>query len=71
MLKSDNKEEIEAKTQALSEASSKMAERLYADQQKAGEQQPGGEQATGANTKKEENVMDAEFEEVKDDGKKD
>ncbi len=71
VLKSDNKEEIEAKTQALSEASSKMAERLYADQQKAGEQQPGGEQATGANTKKEENVMDAEFEEVKDDGKKD
>jgi molecular chaperone DnaK len=49
---------------ALGEASAGMAQRLYADQQPGA---PGsGEQPAGGN---DENVVDAEFEEVKDDKK--
>lgn len=73
-MKGDNKEEIEAKTQKLTEASSKMAERLYA-QKGAGAGEAGAgtaEQAGAAGGKQAggENVVDAEFEEVKDDDKK-
>ncbi len=70
-MKSDNKDEIDAKTTALTEASSKMAERLYAAGQQAGGAQPeGGAGATGgAEGAKQnaDNVVDAEFEEVKND----
>lgn len=79
-MKADNKEAIEAKTQALTEASGKMAERLYAQGQASqggqpgGGQQPGGQQQTGGQQqesgKKPEDVVDAEFEEVKDNDKK-
>ncbi|OGT42186.1 MAG: molecular chaperone DnaK [Gammaproteobacteria bacterium RIFCSPHIGHO2_12_FULL_37_34] len=67
-MKSDNKDEIEAKTKDLTDASAKMAERLYAQGQSA----PGGGPSPGSETqdqqsKKAENVVDAEFEEVKDD----
>lgn len=72
-IKTDDKEIIDKKTQALTEASSKMAERLYAQGQ-PGQQQAGGAHAAheGAGSqKKDESVVDAEFEEVKsDDGKK-
>lgn len=68
-MKSDNKDTIEAKTKELTDASSKMAERLYAQGQadQAGQQQhqAGGESQGGE--KKGDNVVDAEFEEVKDD----
>ncbi len=70
-LKSDDNDAIEAKTKALSEASAKMAERLYAQQQ--------GDQASGkgaadategdASGKPADDVVDAEFEEVNE-GKK-
>jgi len=62
-LKGDDKEEIEAKTTALTEASSGLAQKMYAEQAAAGEAagQTGGEQATS-----EDDVVDAEFEEVKD-----
>lgn len=77
VLKSDDKDAIEAKTNALTEASSKMAERLYAagqaDQASAQQQQQAGagagEQSQGAESKA-DNVVDAEFEEVKDDKSK-
>jgi molecular chaperone DnaK len=69
-VKGDNKADIEAKTNALTELSGKLAERVYA--QKAGAE--GGESA-GAHQASEhaaadEGVVDAEFEEVKDDDKK-
>jgi molecular chaperone DnaK len=70
-IKSDNKEDIDAKTQALTDASSKMAERLYAANQSA-EGAAGGEQAQGADGQQKkdgDNVVDAEFEEVKNDDK--
>ncbi|MDB6095796.1 MAG: chaperone protein DnaK [Francisellaceae bacterium] len=64
-LKSNNKDEIEAKTTALTEASGKMAERMYASQPGA---EAGGTHESGqaSGNKASEDVVDAEFEEVKD-----
>lgn len=62
-LKTDDKEAIEAKTNALMEASHKLAEKMYA-------QQPQGDADAGASEKPlEADVVDAEFEEVKDEKK--
>ncbi|HSD60256.1 MAG TPA: Hsp70 family protein, partial [Burkholderiales bacterium] len=67
-LKSDEKATIEAKTQALVEASHKLAEKMYAQQQAsaeaAGASQAGGK--PGGKKGEEGDVVDAEFEEVKD-----
>ena len=60
-LKSNDKEAIEAKMQALGTASHKMAEQMQAEAAKA------NAGAAGAGAKKpDEDVVDAEFEEVKD-----
>ncbi len=68
-LKSDSKEVIEAKTQALAEVSHKLAEKMYSQDQahQAHEAQPGAEPASHAGGEKpvEGEVVDAEFEEVK------
>lgn len=61
-LKSDSKEEIEAKTTALTEASSGLAQKMYAEQ--AAQQQ--GAQAEQGGRAQDDDVVDAEFEEVKD-----
>jgi molecular chaperone DnaK len=63
-IRGTDKADIEAKTQALAEASHKLAEQMYAQQQgtQAGEAGPG---AAGGK-KADEDVVDAEFEEVKD-----
>jgi len=62
-IKSDKKDEIEAKTQALAEKSQKLMEIAQAKAQQgsadAGEQQQ--------SAKQDDDVVDAEFEEVKDD----
>jgi molecular chaperone DnaK len=70
-LKGSDKDLIEKKTTELTDASGKMAERLYA----AGQQQAPGADAAGQDAghehaEKAENVVDAEFEEVKSDDKK-
>lgn len=75
-LKTNDKEDIDKKTENLTEVSGKMAERLYGQ---AGAGAPGAEQATGSGFeagaeshegahggKPKEDVVDAEFEEVKD-----
>ena len=64
-VKGDNKSVIETKLKTLGEASAGLAQRLYANQQGAGG--TGGEQAPGSG---DDNVVDAEFEEVKDDKNK-
>jgi len=76
VLKGDDKAAIEAKTKVLVEASGKMAERVYAQQQGEGAQAAGGAGAAGAGaeagqggTAGKDDVVDAEFEEVKDDKK--
>lgn len=71
VLKTDKKEDIDAKTQALAEASHKLAEKMYqkdgSDQQ--AQAQPGAG-ASSSSSKQEKpvegEVVDAEFEEVKD-----
>jgi molecular chaperone DnaK len=67
-VKGDDKDAIQSKLDALTEASGKLAQKLYAEQAEAA--QPGGEQAEDAGAKKEDDVVDAEYEEVNDDQKK-
>jgi len=64
VIKKDDKGVIETKTQALAETSAKLAERMYAA--KPEEAKPTGKPG---NDESKENVVDAEFEEVKDDKK--
>jgi molecular chaperone DnaK len=66
VLKSDDKDAIEAKTNALMEASQKLGEKVYAEQQAqqntaSAQPSPEGEKTVDAE------VVDAEFEEVKKD----
>jgi len=72
-MKEDDKDAIEAKTKVLTDASAKMAERLYAQQDPGaaeGAAGPGPEQGPDAGSQGgNEDVVDAEFEEVKDDKK--
>jgi len=69
-MKGNDKDLIEAKTKDLTDASSKMAERLYASQQQPqGAEGPEVKQPEAGASEKKENVVDAEFEEVKDDKK--
>ena len=60
-LKSNDKATIEAKTQALGTASHKLAEQMQAQAAQAG-----ASTASGTGGKPDEDVVDAEFEEVKD-----
>ncbi len=64
-MKSDNKESIDAKAQALSQAAQKLGEKMYADAQKAQGAEGGGD-AKASKPADEGNVVDAEFTEVKD-----
>ncbi|MCF7499578.1 MULTISPECIES: molecular chaperone DnaK [unclassified Pseudoalteromonas] len=63
-IKGDNKEEIEAKTQALAEKSQKLMEIAQAKAQQQGGADAGEQQSSA---KQDDDVVDAEFEEVKDD----
>ncbi len=64
VLDKDDKEVIETKTQALAEASSKLAERMYAQKDAAGGESAQAGDAGSAAT--DDDVVDAEFEEVDD-----
>ncbi len=66
VLKSDDKDAIEAKTNALTEASQKLGEKVYAAQQAEANTQSAQPSPEGEKTVDAE-VMDAEFEEVKKD----
>ncbi len=65
-VQGDDKDAIDTAAQALSEASSALAQKLYSEQQG---QQGQPDQAADATSDGAEDVMDAEFEEVKEDGK--
>ena len=65
-IKGDSKSTLETKLRALEQASGGVAQRLYAQQQ--GGQSQGGGQGSGGPAG-DDNVVDAEFEEVKDDKK--
>jgi molecular chaperone DnaK len=73
VLKTNDKEAIEAKTNALMQASQKLGEKVYGDQGAGAA--PGAESAAGAagtagdgtrDAKNDGDVVDAEFTEVKD-----
>ncbi|WP_394809688.1 molecular chaperone DnaK [Nitrosomonas sp.] len=67
VLKTDNKDDIDAKTQALTEAAHKLAEKMYQQNDQQGQQ---AQPESGSSSKQGEKpvegeVVDAEFEEVK------
>ncbi|MDG2349035.1 MAG: molecular chaperone DnaK [Gammaproteobacteria bacterium] len=68
-LKAEDVATIKEKTEALSQASAKMSERLYAQKQADASSNGAAEQAAPEAEGTDENVVDAEFEEVKDDNK--
>jgi molecular chaperone DnaK len=73
VLKSDDKAAIEAKTEALMQASQKLGEKMYADAQAAAAAAGAAGGAEGAQAESaraqakpaDDNVVDAEFKEVK------
>jgi molecular chaperone DnaK len=67
-MKGNDKEAIEAKTQALGQASQKLGEKIYAEtQQQAGGAQPdAGDSGAKKDSKADADVVDAEFTEVND-----
>jgi molecular chaperone DnaK len=79
VLKSDDKEAIEKKTEVLGQASASIAQRAYAQQSGpgaggggggAGGSEAGGGAGGPSESKSEDNVVDAEFEEVRDKGRR-
>ncbi|EIK46779.1 molecular chaperone DnaK [Cellvibrio sp. BR] len=67
--KSEDLAKIEAATTKLTEASGSLAQKLYAEQQAAGANAGAGAQQAGGNKAADDGVVDAEFEEVKEDNK--
>jgi molecular chaperone DnaK len=66
-LKSEDKAKMDAQAQALAQAAQKLGEKMYAQQQAAQGAGGGQQQAAPEGEKKDDgNVVDAEFEEVKD-----
>ena len=64
-MKGEDKQEIEDKTKALAEASSSLAQRLYAEQQQNASTDSGGQESESAD----DSAVDADFEEVKEEAK--
>ncbi|PLY03336.1 MAG: molecular chaperone DnaK [Desulfuromonas sp.] len=65
-MEGDDKDDITAKTEALAEASHKLAEAMYAKAQAESGQAEGGE---GEGEKKDDDVVDAEYEDVDEEKK--
>jgi molecular chaperone DnaK len=68
-LKSENTEEIKKKTEALVQASMKLGEAIYKSQQNAKPDSNNDDGKDDDKGKKDDNVVDADFEEVKDENK--
>jgi molecular chaperone DnaK len=68
-LKSDDKDEIEAKTKDLTDASTNLAQKLYAEQAAAGAEAGSAEAAGDSAEAGADEAVDAEFEEVKEEDK--
>ena len=66
-VKSDDVDDIQAKTQSLAQASMKLGEAMYKSQQSASGE---GEAPGAEEPKKDDNVVDAEFSEVDENNKK-
>jgi molecular chaperone DnaK len=71
-MASDDRDDIERRTQALEQASAALMQKMY-EQQSAGAQGPSGSGSAGSGggeKSKQEDVLDAEFEEVKESDRK-
>jgi len=68
-LKTDNTEEIRKKTEALAQASMKLGEAIYKSQQNTKPDSSKDDGKDDDKGKKDDNVVDADFEEVKDENK--
>ena len=66
VLKGEDKDAITAKTEALAQSSAKLAERAYAKASPQGDAGAGAGQAGGGASAPKDDVVDAEFTEVKD-----
>lgn len=66
-MEGDDIEDIKAKTESLMQSSMKIGEMMYKDQQAGAEQQPGSEPNEESSNPEDAKVVDAEFEEVKED----
>ncbi len=72
-MKGDDKDAIEQKTQALAEKSGKLAEKMYQQESESaatGEEADQASAETGGGKSGDDDVVDAEFEEVKDEDQK-
>jgi molecular chaperone DnaK len=67
-MEGDDPEEIRRLSEALTQASHKLAEAMY--QQASSQESAGGEAGPEAGAQQQDDVVDADFEEVKDDDKK-
>lgn len=67
-LKGDDKNEIDARTRELTDASSNLAQKLYAEQTQAGAAE-GGTETAAEEAPANEDAVDAEFEEVREEDK--
>ena len=68
-LKGDSLEEIEAKTKELTDSSSGLVQRMYAEAQASAEGAQGASADAGESSSGDDDAVDAEFEEVKEDEK--
>ena len=68
-LKADSLEEIEAKTKDLTDSSSGLVQRMYAEAQASAEGAQGPSADAGESSSGDDDAVDAEFEEVKEDEK--
>ena len=65
-LKGEDKNQIEEKTKSLADASSSLAQRLYAEQQQEAQTNENNTESDSGDSSNDE-VVDADFEEVKED----
>ena len=68
-MNGEDQDAIEQKTQRLTEVSGKLAERLYAQKGPDAGGEPGAHEHASGSTGNADDIVDAEFEEVKDDHK--
>jgi len=68
-MKGEDKEQIEEKSKALAEASASLAQRAYQAQAEAEAGEAASADSAEGDGAKQDDVVDAEFEEVKEDGK--
>jgi molecular chaperone DnaK len=68
-MEGENLEDIRAKSEVLTQSSHKLAEAMYQQAAQEGQAEAGTDQAAGGDATQDDDVVDADFEEVKEDKK--